>query len=200
MAQPDYVPLVSSDRMRPSSRLSVPGHWAQDRPAELLSLRPPEGPRFGAAGTDLGFGLKLANRVAERAVLADGEHLEDVVAGCFACGCRRASIFHRGPVIHDMELAFAVWGFLTGAPDQLVDYRRPLFAGAAHDYTRQRVVADAVTEAALRLPAGNVLSGVATNWRQWLSVPDSAVSPESTPAAARRPVRLARPGAAAGGG
>jgi len=171
MAQPDYVPLVATDRMRPSNRLSVPGHWSQDRPAELLSLRPPEGPRFGATGSDLGFGLKLAKRVAEGAVLAEGEHLGDVVAGCFACGCRRASIFHRSPVIHDFELAFAVWGFLPGAPAPIVAHRRPLFAGAAHDYVRQRAIADAVSDDALRLPAGDVHSGLAANWRKWLSVP-----------------------------
>ena len=43
MAQPDYVPLVLTDRVRSSSRLSTPGHWSQDRPAELASLRQPVG-------------------------------------------------------------------------------------------------------------------------------------------------------------
>ena len=46
----------------------------------------PIGRRFGSTGSDLGYGLKLANLVAERAVLREGEHLDDVVAGCFSCG------------------------------------------------------------------------------------------------------------------
>lgn len=168
MAQPDYVPIVSSDRVRPSSRLSMPGHWEQDRPAELLNLRPPAGAQFGATGPDLGYGLKLANRVAERAVLSDGEHLGDAVAGCFACGGRRASWYHRAPVIYDMEWAFTIWGFLPGAPDDLVAFRRPLFAGAEHDYTRQRAIADMVPEDAFGLSPADVQTGLKT-WRKWLT-------------------------------
>lgn len=169
MAQPEYVPLVSSDRVRPSSRLSIPGPWAQDRPAEITSLRPPEGARFGATGADLGYGLKLAARVAARAVLAEGEHSDDVVAGCFATGCRRASVYHRAPVIHDMEWAFALWGFLAGAPDALVAFRQPLFAGVAHDYVRQRQLVDQVGMDVVRMSPADVQSGLAANWRQWLS-------------------------------
>ena len=181
MAQPDYVPLVSGDRVRPSNRLSTPATGAQDRPAELLTLRPPTGAGFGATGTDLGFGLKLAKRVAERAVLAEGEHLDDAVAGCFASGCRRAALFHRAPVIYDMEWAFAVWGYLPGAPEEVVAYRRPLFAGAAHDYFRQRAIADAVSEEAVRLPPRNVQAGLAVNWRKWLSVAAPGAAPAPAP-------------------
>ena len=168
MAQPDYVPLVPSDVVRPSLRLSTPRSWVQDRPAELVSLRPPTGPRFGATGSDLGFGLKLAQLVAQRAVLAEGEHHEDMVAGCFATGSRRASIFHRAPVVHDMELSFTMWGFMPGAPPELVVFRRPLFAGVAHDYSRERALVDDVEEAALRLSPSVVASGLAANWRSWL--------------------------------
>jgi hypothetical protein len=167
MAQPDFVPIIATDRVRPSNRLSIPGRWQQDRPAEQVSLRPPTGARLGATGSDLGFGLKLAKRVAERAVLAEGEHLADAVAGCFSSGSRRSSHFHRSPVIYDMDWAFTLWGFLPGAPDELVSYRRPIFAGADHDYSRQRAIADMATEQALRLPLREVRDGLATNWRKW---------------------------------
>ena len=46
MAQPDYVPLVSTDQVRPLNRLQVPGSWEQDRPAEIVSLRMPVRPAF----------------------------------------------------------------------------------------------------------------------------------------------------------
>lgn len=167
MAQPDYVPLVPADRVRPARRLSLPGPWAQERPAELVTLRPPEGARFGATGPDLGFGLKLAKRVGERAVLAEGEHAEDVLAGCFACGTKRSSTFHRAPTIYDMEWAFGLWGFLHGAAADLVAYRRSVFAGAGHDYSRQRGVADLVPDQVVRMSPRDVQAGLA-DWSRWL--------------------------------
>jgi hypothetical protein len=167
MAQPEYVPLVSTDRVRPSSRLSTPRRWSQDRPAEIASLRQPVGARLGSTGSDMGFGLKLAKRVADRAVLSEGEDIADAIAGCFACGARRSSTFHRGPVIYDMEWAFTLWGFMPGAPADLVAHRRPLFAGVHHDYSRQRAVADAVSEGALNLTPAEVQAGL-TNWRKLL--------------------------------
>jgi hypothetical protein len=170
MAQPDYVPLVTSDRVRPSSRLSTPRHWSQDRPAEIASLRQPVGAKLGATGPDLGFGLKLAKRVAGRAVLSEGEDVADAIAGCFAAGTRRSSTFHRSPVIYDMEWAFALWGFFPEAPAELVAYRRPIFAGAHHDYYRQRAISDAVAEEALKLTPGEVKAGL-KNWRKLLGAP-----------------------------
>lgn len=166
MAQPDFVPLVASDRIRPARRLETPDRWEQDRPAELISLRPPTGPRFGATGPDLGFGLKLAKRVSERAILAPGEHAEDVVSGCFASGCRRSSYFHRAPTVYDMEWAFTLWGFMGGAPAELVQWRKGVFAGASHDYSRQRAIVDLVPDSAIRLSPRDV-RGALADWRRW---------------------------------
>lgn len=171
MAQPDYVPLVPTDRVRPSSRLSTPGHWSQDRPAELTSLRQPYGPRLGATGPDLGFGLKLAKLVAERAVMAEGEDRHDVIAGCFASGARRSSHYHRAPVVYDMDWAFTVWGFMPGGPPDLVQARQGWFAGVSHDYSRLRALVDRLpTEALTWSPAE--LSGRLAQWKSWLA-PDN---------------------------
>jgi len=167
VAQPDFVPVVAADRVRASYRLPPAGRWEQDRPAEVLSLRHPLGPRFGSTGPDLGFGLKLAKLVASRAVLGDGEQLDDAIVGCFACGSRRASVHHRGPVVHDMEWAFTLWGFMPGAPASLVAFRAPLFAGAAHDYDRQRAIADRVRQGAFRLAPSEVASALG-DWQRLL--------------------------------
>jgi hypothetical protein len=109
----------------------------------------------------------LAKRVAERAVLSEGEDVEDAIAGCFAAGTRRSSFFHRSPVIYDMEWAFALWGFFPEAPADLVAHRRPLFDGAHHDYYRQRAIADAVSEEALKL-APSAVQVALKNWRKLL--------------------------------
>jgi hypothetical protein len=166
MAQPNYVPLAATDRVRPANRLETPGRWEQERPAELISLRPPTGPRFGATGPDLGFGLKLARRVAERAVLGPDEHGEDVVIGCFGSGCRRSSHFHRAPTIYDMEWAFTLWGFMAGAPAELVEWRKGIFAGVSHDYSRQRVLVDLIPDNAVKLSPRDV-HGRLSDWSSW---------------------------------
>jgi hypothetical protein len=169
VTQPDYVPLVAPDRVRPSERLSLPGSWTQDRPAELGDLTPPRGAQFGVAGPDLGYGLKLAKRFEDRLVLTEGEDGHDVVAGCFACGTRRAAVFGRAPVIFDMEWAYTLWGFLAPAPPELVMLRVPLFRGAGHDYSQQRRVADRVSEPVLRLTPAQVRERVGSNWRSFFA-------------------------------
>jgi hypothetical protein len=151
---PDYVPLAGPDRIRPIDRLPVPRSWRSTRPGEVLDPVPPSGSKFGSTGPDLGYGLKLARRFEVQ--LTEGEHATDAVAGCFATGAKRAASFGRAPVIFDMELAYILWGFLGGAPDELIAFRKPLFMGAAHEYWEQRQIVDRVKETTLRLTPAQV--------------------------------------------
>jgi hypothetical protein len=167
MTQPAYVPLATADRVRAVERLPVPRSWRPDRPGEEKSPVPPKAPMFGRTGPDLGYGLKLANRFAGRLRLGPGESAADAVAGCFAIGTRRAASFGRAPVIYDMEMAFTLWGFLGDAPPELVAFRIDLFPGAAHDYERQRVIADLVLEETLRLAPAQVAARLG-EWRSLL--------------------------------
>lgn len=169
MTQPDHVPLQATDRVRPSALLPPPPSWYLDRPAEQVRLEPPTGPRVGAAGPDLGYGLKLARRLENRVVRSPGEDLEDVVAGCFACGSRRASHFGRAPVIYDMEWAYGLWGYLGGAPDALVGWRKPMFRGAAEHYWDQREIVDAVRPETLELTPAQVRERL-NSWKEMLIV------------------------------
>jgi hypothetical protein len=171
VTQPPFVPILPTDRIRPSDRLPAPKRWIPDRPAEVEAPEIPGGRRFGATGPDLGYGLKLARRFQDRLVLAPGESGEDAVAGCFACGAKRASLFHRAPVIYDLEWAYTLWGYLGGAPDDLSDARRPLFRGASHHYWEQRAIVDSVREATFRLDSAGVKEKL-TAWRDLLDVPD----------------------------
>jgi hypothetical protein len=151
VTQPDYVPLAETDRVRPSDRLPAPLAWVPERPGDVGHAPLPTGALFGLAGPDIGYGMKLANRLRDQLVMADGESAEDAVVGCFACGARRAATFGRAPVIHDMRWAYTLWGFFGEAPEGLVAFRGPRFRGVAHDYAAQRVVAHAVAPATLRL-------------------------------------------------
>lgn len=169
MTQPEYVPIAPADRVRPADRLPAHAGWWGTRPADATVPVPPTGTRFGSTGSDLGYGLKLARRFQDRLELAEGEHNEDAVAGCFAVGTKRSSLFGRSPVIYDMELAFILWGFLGGAPADLVRARRPLFEGASHHYWEQRAISDAVPEDTLRMTPALVRERLA-DWRVLLSL------------------------------
>jgi hypothetical protein len=168
VTQPDYVPLTPADRVRPAERLPPPGRWKPDRPADLHEPGVPTGPRFGRPGPDLGYGMKLARRFEDRIQLAEGESAEDAVAGCFAVGTARASLFGRAPVIFDFEHSYTLWGFLGSPPAELVTFRKPLFQGAAHHYAAQRVIVDRVPAATLRLTPAQVAERLG-DWRSLLS-------------------------------
>lgn len=167
MAQPDFVPMTLGDRVRTADVLPIPDRWEATRPGELEGLRPPEGRSFGNTGPDQGFALKLAKRFADRLELASGEHAEDAISGCVGVALRRAARFGRAPVIYDLEHAFTLFGFLGGAPGELVEFRRSFFDAASHDYWDQRDIVDLVDEETLSLSPAEVRSRLA-DWRSML--------------------------------
>lgn len=170
MAQPEYVPTLPADQQRVSERLPAPGSWRADRPAEVVQRGgQPLGKRFGVIGPDQGYALRLARFFEDKLVLTAGEHQGDAVAGCVCIATKRAAILGRAPVIYDLEVGFAVWGYLLEAPAALVAYRKPLFAECAHHYEQQRAIADQVPESTLRLAPAEVRARVATEWKAFLS-------------------------------
>ena len=169
MAQPEYVPIVPGDRVRGAERLPTPGHWLADRPAETDRRFMPRGLRLGTVGPDQGFALSLARRFQERLEMRRDEHHEDAVAGCVPIAMKRAAIYGRAPMIYDLELAFTLWGFLGGAPDELIELRAAAFQGAAHDYWIQRAIVDQVPDATLALTPAVVRERLPV-WRELLSV------------------------------
>jgi hypothetical protein len=170
MTQPSFVPIVEADQVREAYRLHVPGIWTQSRPSELRSTRPPTGPSMGTAGPDQGFALKLARRFEDRLQLAEGESVEDAIAGSTAVAMRRAARFGRAPSIHDLTFAFTLWGFLGDGPDDLIAQRTPLFRSASHHYEAQREIADWVRDETLRLTPDQVRAAL-KDWRRLLKVP-----------------------------
>jgi hypothetical protein len=123
---------------------------------------------MGRQGPDQGYALLLARRFADRLELAPDEHAEDAVAGCMVVAMARASLFGRAPVIHDLDLAFTLWGYLGGAPPDLVAYRTALFSGASHHYWDQRHIVDKVPESTLRMTPAQVRQKL-SDWRSLLS-------------------------------
>lgn len=170
MAQPEFVPSPDPAELTLGERLPPAKGWFPNRPGEVVTHGgQPEGPGFGAVGPDQGYALRLARAFTERLELVAGEHKNDVVAGCVAVGMRRAALFGRAPVIHDLDLAFSVWGFLGGAPTELLRLRPKVFEEASLDYWTRRAISDSVTEAALRLIPSAARAAL-VNWRDLLHV------------------------------
>ncbi len=139
-----------------------------DRPGEVVGTEPTAGPGLGNQGPDQGYALKLAERFTGRLMLAAGEQEDDALAGCVAVALRRASMFGRAPVMHDLRVALELFGFLDEAADaELVAWRRDQFAGAAghHGYHVKLRLADLVPEEALRLTPAAVANARTDNWR-----------------------------------
>jgi hypothetical protein len=171
VTQPSFVPIVEADQVRRAYRLNVPNIWTQSRPSELRGTSQPAGRKRGTPGPDQGFALKLARRFEARLVLAEGESAEDVMSGCTAVAMRRCARFGRAPSVYDLTFAFTLWGFLGGAPAELVRERGPRFRSAAHHYLAQRSIADSVTDDALRMTPEDVAEHI-EQWREFLVLPD----------------------------
>jgi hypothetical protein len=161
MTQPKFFPISIEDEVRPTRRLSVPRRWQPHRPADFAPGAFPQTKGSGVPGPDQGYALRLAERFADRLQLAPGEHADDVLAGILPVAMRRAALYGRAPVATDLELALTVFGCLGDAPDGLVERRRELFKGAAHDYWARRELAHLVPEATLRLTPAEARSRLA---------------------------------------
>lgn len=175
MAAPEYVPVKPMDDVRTyESPPRRPDPWLARRPGELAG-KSPRGIYFGDPGPDQGYGLVLAKRLVDELALQPSEHVDDVVAGCLGVGLKRASIFGRAPIIHDMRAAYTIWGYLDhGADPELLALRKDAFAQCAipgHHAERRRIVA-AVRDDALRQPHAAIAQQHATGWRSLL---DAAV-------------------------
>lgn len=168
MAAPNYVPVTLGDQPRQDEPAKPPDSWRADRPADLKGP-PPVGRWLGHQGPDQGYALGLARRFDDRLYLFEEESKEDAMAGAVAVALKRASRFGRAPVIHDLEFAFRLFGFIGTAPADLVEFRRPSFEGARHDYGRQRAIAFLVPDETLVLTPAQVKERIG-DWKSLLAV------------------------------
>ena len=79
--------------------------------------------------------------------------------------------------MHDLEIAFRVWGFLDDAPAELVAERRGRFEGVAerHHYAECRALVATVAEDVLRLAPAEVESRHRSDWRSLLVLDPTSV-------------------------
>lgn len=173
MAAPKFSPSPVVDTSRSyESPPFVPDPWVPDRPGEVVGFQP-SGDRLGYQGPDQGYALKLAKGFTERLQLQPGEKAHDAIAGCLGVALRRASIFGRAPVVHDLTIAFTIWGFLGRRhAEELLEMRLPLFAGVGHGshYTELRAITDMVPESTLRMSPQQIDAVYPAQWRPLLGL------------------------------
>ena len=167
MAAPRFAPVL--DQPHYTSPDVVPEGWAPDRPGDIVGFQP-AGRRLGAQGPDQGFALTIAHRLVPELQLQPGERSDDAVRGCLGIALRRASMYSRAPVVHDVRLAFTIWGFfLADPPADLAERRAELFEGVGrvnHHYAEGRRIADLVPEATLRLTPEAAAARMPAAWRE----------------------------------
>jgi hypothetical protein len=172
VAAPEFVPVDTTRILRAYEsppRRKEP--WLADRAGEVVGQGQPRGPRLGSQGPDQGYVLTLIRRFAGKLSLTPGEHERDALAGAAAVALKRASLFGRAPIIHDLTVALTIWGFLGEAPPELVERRRHLFEEAwhPHRYDDQRRIADLVPDDVLRMSPQQVTEAHRADWRSLLA-------------------------------
>lgn len=140
-----------------------------ERPGEVRGPQP-LGERLGTPGPDQGFVLRIAGRLRDQVIVQDGENLDDVMRGCVNIALRRASLFSRAPVVHDLVMALTMWGLFDPAPpSELVAVRRSLFEGVAHTahhYEQGRRIADLVPESVLQSTPQRLAERYPAEWAE----------------------------------
>ncbi len=172
MAAPDYVPTDPVQNVRSyASPPSRGGVWKANRAGDLAAGQP-VGARLGSQGPDQGYALTLVRLFADK-LHCGALDREDVEAVCVALAMKRSAVFGRAPVVHDLTVAFTVWGFLDeSADDELVTLREDLFpqVRSNHHYAERREIVDRVSEDVLRQTPGQVETRYRADWRQNLTV------------------------------
>jgi hypothetical protein len=172
VAAPEYVPQPAIKNVRTyESPPRRPDSWRPERPGDYTTgFRRAD--RLGAPGPDQGYVYVLARRFEGQLQLASDENERDALAGAVAVALKRASLFGRAPIIHDITVALTVWGFLGDATPDLIAYRQPLFAEVAnpHHYPELRRIADLVPDEVLRRTPAEVSAAHRADWKSLLAV------------------------------
>lgn len=171
MAAPDHVPTDPTRRVRAYS--SPPRRndaWVADRPGDLVDGQP-KGASLGTAGPDQGYAYRLVHLFDDRLHLK-GINRDDAIAGCVAVAMKRAGLFGRAPIVHDLTAAFTIYGFLdSDPPADLAIERDHLFAEVKsnHHYTERRQLVDRVSDEVLLQTPDQITEQYRRDWNSLFS-------------------------------
>ena len=137
--------------LAPGVRIPPAQSWHADRPGDLEAGQP-MGALLGRPGPNVGYALSLANRMRDKLTLAPHESSDDAIAVISELAMKRAASFGRGPVLHDVEVAASLLGYVGDIDPAFSAWRVQMTHGADHEYGVRRAIVDAVPDAVVRMP------------------------------------------------
>lgn len=168
MSAPEYVPTPTNATKHYTSPPQRAGSWSAGRPGEVVDADPSVVSSLGAPGPDQGYALSLTTVFDNKVRLKSGEHRSDVDAGCVAVALKRASLFGRAPVVHDLRIAYTLFGYLDeDVPEELLEARKELFREVHYSfhYFERRAIADSVPDEVLLQTPDQVASTYVRDWQ-----------------------------------
>ncbi len=172
VAAPNYIPIPDAGPKYYESPPRRGESWRAERPGDIPDGLP-SGNGLGNQGPDQGYALKLVKSFEDKVTLRAGERWEDAAAGCVLVALKRASLFGRAPVVHDLDIAFRIFGYLDDpAPDQLVELRAEAFdrVDNPHHYLEARRITDSVADDVLRKTPAQVEAAYERDWESLIDV------------------------------
>ncbi len=128
MATQPNVEITEATRPRQTPEPGPAVKWRSDKPGVPTGPADvPQGGRFGHAGPDPGWALRL---VATADLPTDDPRLESVVTGLVMA---RASASGRAPVPEDIEVALFLCGYGEDAQPELKERRDKWLAAVPHE-------------------------------------------------------------------
>jgi hypothetical protein len=139
--------------------------WTATRPGDGGER---QGAQLGSQGPDQGYAYTLVATVEDKVTLRPDEHWADASTLIVSVALKRASIYGRAPVIHDIGLAMALFGYDDASTDDaLVDYRSAAAdeVSHSHHYGRLRDVVDRISDNTLKMKPADIAGERARNWQ-----------------------------------
>jgi len=125
--QPNYE-LTEKEKPREVLETPPARRWRPTKPGLITSPdQVPSGGRFGAAGPDAGFALRL---LAEAELPEDDPNLRGVLQGLMTA---RAAALGRGPTPEDLEAGLTLCGYGFEATSDVIDRRERWKAAVPHE-------------------------------------------------------------------
>lgn len=171
MSAPEYVPTAPTAKRHYSSPPQRRRSWSATRPGDVVGTAPAPVSALGAQGPDQGYAMTLTRIFDTKLSLMYGEDRDDVDSGCVAVALKRSSLLGRAPVVHDLRVAYTLFGYLDASPKpDLVEWRKELFSEVHHPahYFERRHIVDSVPDDVLLQTPDEVTLRYYDDWRQQL--------------------------------
>ncbi len=128
MGQQPNLEITEADKPRKTPEPPPARSWRPTKPGVITSPdQVPKGGRFGTAGPDAGWALRLIS-ISE--LPDDDPNLRGVLAGLMVA---RAAALGRAPIKEDLEVALVLCGYGFEAPPELIAKRERWMAAVPHE-------------------------------------------------------------------